>query len=210
MLFTWGNALTMACDAEGVQNRLARIIFSSRTLWSLRTLTALTMVLPVPKVIWLIIIGIYKVETICSCFLLIIGYMRSTFLSDISSGNLAYTTLASWVSWSESIKIFPILIERQQSRRPWPVRSIWFSSFQGWEFRIKYLLHCFTTTDNTNTTVSLFILKSFIWETNGSYHSVRFVRKLIQTFLNYKTNLTINEEHALLQPEYHDFHYLNY
>lgn len=50
---------------------------------------------------------------------LIIGYISSTFLLEISSGKRAYTTLASWVSASDSTRILPMRIERQQSRKPW-------------------------------------------------------------------------------------------
>lgn len=41
----------------------------------------------------------------------------------MSSGNLAYTTLASWVSISDSTNIFPILILLQQSRNPCSMAS---------------------------------------------------------------------------------------
>lgn len=41
----------------------------------------------------------------------------------MSSGNRAYTTLASWVSASDSTKIFPILILRQQSLNPCSIDS---------------------------------------------------------------------------------------
>lgn len=54
---------------------------------------------------------------------------------------------------------------------------------------MKYLFHRFPTPDNADPTVTLFILEAFIWEANRSYHSVRFVWKLIQAFLNYKPNL---------------------
>lgn len=43
-----GNSDVIASTAEGVQNKLERIIFSSATLCSFRTATALETVFPVP------------------------------------------------------------------------------------------------------------------------------------------------------------------
>lgn len=53
----------------------------------------------------------------------IIGYMSNTWRLAISSGKRAYTTLATCVSASDSTKIFPIRIDRQQSRRPCSIAS---------------------------------------------------------------------------------------
>ena len=49
--------------------------------------------------------------------------MRSTLRSAMSGGSLAYTILASWVSSSLCIRIFPIRIDRQQSLSPCSMAS---------------------------------------------------------------------------------------
>lgn len=48
-LLTCGNADMIVLAANGVEKRFDKIIFSSRTLCSIRTVTALITVLPVPK-----------------------------------------------------------------------------------------------------------------------------------------------------------------
>lgn len=53
----------------------------------------------------------------------IIGYISNTWRLAMSSGKRAYTTLATCVSASDSTKIFPIRIDRQQSRRPCSIAS---------------------------------------------------------------------------------------
>lgn len=93
--------MTIVFAAIGVQNKFDRIIDPSGTPCSFSTFTACMTVLPVD----------------------IMGYMSSTWRLEMSSGNRAYTTRALCVSASDSIKILPIRIERQQSRSPCSMAS---------------------------------------------------------------------------------------
>lgn len=68
-------------------------------------------------------IRILHAMTIMVSNLLIMGYISRTLRSDISGGSLAYTILASCVSSSLWIKIFPIRIDLQQSRSPCSMAS---------------------------------------------------------------------------------------
>jgi hypothetical protein len=104
-------------------------------------------------------------------YVLIIGYISRTFLVAISSGNLAYTTLASWVSASDSTRIFPILIDRQQSLRPlkeikllkfWLHQNKYIFYILKLSMLIIYLLHGFSAAHNTDTTIPFFVLETFI------------------------------------------------
>lgn len=120
-IFISGKTPVMALAADGVQNRLDRIMRLSRTPCSFNTFTACKetvlgdLMRNSHKTIYRTWITVLPVD--------IIGYMSSTCLRDISSGNRAYTTRASCVSKSDSIRILPIRIDRQQSRSPCSMAS---------------------------------------------------------------------------------------
>lgn len=81
-----------------------------------------------------------------------IGYMSNTCRLAISSGKRAYTTLATCVSASDSTKILPIRIDRQQSRKPCsiasPERTIDTPQFPDW--------YLFRNSDHTENVTEVF------------------------------------------------------
>lgn len=88
--------MTRDLAAIGVQNKFDKIIFSSSTLCSFNTAMAFITVFPVPicamnkkyTIFFNSMPNILSILLILQ-YLLIIGYINKTFLSDISSGNLA-------------------------------------------------------------------------------------------------------------------------
>ena len=141
-IFIFGKAFKTLLTAKGVQKRLAKKIFSSRTRCSRRTLTALMTVFPDDM----------------------IGYMSITFRSAMSSGNLAYTTWASCVSKSLSTRIFPIRIDRQQSLKP-ENKQLFHALLHCAQVQTDFLkgdmcvtlLHGFTAPNDAHTTVSFLV-----------------------------------------------------
>lgn len=116
----------------------------------------------------------------------IIGYISKTCLRAMSSGNRAYTTLATDVSASDSTKIFPIRIERQQSLKPCSIASP-ERTIDTPQLPDRYLRpsnHHNGEIIERNCCERKFIPKNTVNCSCRRLHFADWVRQLVQTFFN--------------------------
>lgn len=123
-----------------------------------------------------------------------IGYMSNTCRLAMSSGNRAYTTRAACVSASDSTRILPIRIDRQQSRRPCKKKKL--QSLQSFS-RIAeecYLLHGLSRAHDRHATVSGAILEPIVDGTGRRHHGTVRVGQLVEAFLDHEPNQPVGVE----------------